>query len=61
MGRTYVLEPAYLATEYSCENPLSIRVVGTLLDKAFENVPDNPELDRICALLAHELQPKPRL
>ena len=57
MAYSFSLEQIYLATEFERESRMTKRVVGTLLDSAFEGPPRNPEIDRLLA----SLEPVPTL
>ena len=51
MAYSFPLERIYLATEFERESRMTKRIVGTLLDSAFEGPPRNPDIERLCALL----------
>ncbi len=51
MSYSVPLERAFLAKELSRDTPSALRVVGTLLDSAFEPAPRNREIERLCAIL----------
>ena len=51
MPYSFILERAYLANEYSRTEPSPIRIVGTLLDSAFEGPERDRDLERLCARL----------
>jgi hypothetical protein len=55
MAYSIPLERIYLATEFERGSRMSRRVVGTLLDSAFEGAPRNPEIDRLMESL--DLEP----
>lgn len=57
MAYSFSLEQIYLANEFERESRMTKRVVGTLLDSAFEGPPPNPEFDRLLA----KLDPGPTL
>lgn len=57
MAYSFSLEQIYLATEFERDSRMTKRVVGTLLDSAFEGPPRNPEIDRLLA----SLEPEPTL
>jgi hypothetical protein len=57
MAYSFSLEQIYLATEFERESRMTKRVVGTLLDSAFEGPPHDPEFDRLLA----RLDPEPTL
>ena len=54
MAYSFSLERIYLAAEFERENRMTTRVVGTLLDSAFEGPPRDPEIDRLLASLDPE-------
>ena len=47
MSYSIPLERAFLAKEYSRPRPSSLRIVGTLLDSAFEHAPTSLHLERL--------------
>ena len=49
MPYSFILERAYLANEYSRTEPSPIRIVGTLLDSAFEGPERDRDLERLGA------------
>ena len=51
MGYSFSLERIYLATEFERDSRMTKRVVGTLLDSAFEGPRRSPEIDRLLANL----------
>ncbi len=51
MAYCFPLERIYLAAEFERESRMTKRVIGTLLDGAFEGPPHNPEIERLCAML----------
>lgn len=57
MAYSFSLERIYLATEFERDSRMTRRVVGTLLDSAFEGPTRDPEIDR----LLESLDPKPVL
>ena len=57
MAYSFSLERIYLATEFERDSRMTRRVVGTLLDSAFEGPRRNAEIDR----LLESLDPKPVL
>ena len=54
MAYSFSLERIYLAAEFERESRMTRRVVGTLLDSAFEGPPRNSEIDRLLASLEPE-------
>jgi hypothetical protein len=52
MSYSLPLERVYLSKEFSREKPSPLRVVGTLLDGAFQAPPPEPHIERLCAKLA---------
>lgn len=57
MAYSFSLERIYLAAEFERESRMTRRVVGTLLDSAFEGPPHNSEIDRLLA----SLEPEPSM
>lgn len=57
MAYSFSLERIYLATEFERDSRMTMRVVGTLLDSAFEGPARNPEIEG----LLERLDPKPVL
>ena len=51
MPYSFILERAYLSNEYSRTEPSPLRIVGTLLDSAFEGPDRDRDLERLCARL----------
>ena len=47
MSYSIPLERAFLAKEYSRQRPSKLRIVGTLLDSAFEHAPTSLHLERL--------------
>jgi hypothetical protein len=52
MAYSIELERAFLAKEFRTDQPSPLRVVGTLLDSAFEQGPEDGEIERLCAMLS---------
>ena len=52
MSYSIQLERAFLAKEFNRKRPSELRIVGTLLDSAFEQAPADREIERLCASLA---------
>jgi hypothetical protein len=57
MAYSFSLERIYLAVEFERDSRMTKRIVGTLLDSAFEGPPRNPEIDQLLA----RLDPEPTL
>jgi hypothetical protein len=51
MPYSFLLERAFLAKEYTRDEPSALRIVGTLLDSAFEEAPRDSDIERLCATL----------
>lgn len=51
MPYSFPLEHAFLAGEFDRRSPSRVRIVGTLLDSAFQDPPRNPDLESLCAML----------
>ena len=47
MSYSIPLERAFLAKEYSRHRPSELRIVGTLLDSAFQHAPTSLNLERL--------------
>lgn len=54
MAYSFSLERIYLAAEFERDSRMTRRVVGTLLDSAFEGPRRNSEIDRLLASLDPE-------
>ena len=52
MAYSLALEQAYLSKEFRREPPSPLRVVGTLLDSAFEEPPADRDLEQLLVRLA---------
>ena len=53
MSYSFPLERLFLAKEFSRQQPSPLRVVGTLLDSAFEKPSPDRDIERLCVKL-HE-------
>jgi hypothetical protein len=51
MSYSIELERAFLAKEFSRNNPTELRIMGTLLDSAFRQAPANQEIEMLTAEL----------